>query len=340
MCEAEIVEELDDFAVSELQSIRGVEKVVARFPRPDAVSFSFSGDVRQLFRMRTIQSINRVLNFPVPRPKALLGDQYFKQLVGTIREVIALQSVGAFRTLGIAAAGAQSSVMQRIRSELAQAVGLQPVDDKGDLLVRIRPNPVGNGWQCLVRLTPRPLATRSWRVQNYGAALNATVAYVMALLTQPTVDDVYVNLCSGSGSLLIERLAVLTSGVVLGIERDSQAQMMAQENLAASGLRYSEHLICADVRTAPLPSGIATALTADLPFGQASGSHQENVALYPLILNEAARIATTGARFVVITHEVNLLERLLTVQKYWRIEQSVMITLRGLHPRIYVLRRT
>ena len=35
----------------------------------------------------------------------------------------------------------------------------------------------GDGWETLVRTTPRPLATRYWRVCNYEAALNATVAH-------------------------------------------------------------------------------------------------------------------------------------------------------------------
>jgi 23S rRNA G2445 N2-methylase RlmL len=338
-CEAEIVEGLDTFAAAELRSVRGVDKISPRYPRPDAVTFSFSGQCERLFRLRTIQAVNRVLNFSVPRPKALLGDQHFKQLVTGIREVIALHPADAFRTLGIAAAGAQSSVMQRIRSELAQALNLQSVEDKSDLLVRIRPALEGDGWQCLVRLTPRPLATRSWRVRNYAAALNATVAHVMALLTEPRADDMYVNLCSGSGSLLVERLALGMTGTGMGVECDPHVQMLAMENLAAAGHRCSSHLLTADVRTIPFPDSVANAITADLPFGQASGSHEENIALYPLILKEAARIALPNARFVTITHEVQLFERLLADHTYWQLEQSLMITLRGLHPRIYVLRR-
>ncbi|MDX2138397.1 MAG: RNA methyltransferase [Chloroflexota bacterium] len=338
-CEAEIVEGLDAFAAAELRAVRGVEKLSVRYPRPDAVSFSFSGQHERLFQLRTIQSINRVFSFPVPRPKGLLGDQHFKQLVAGIRDVMALHPADTFRTLGIAAAGAQSTVMQRLRSEMAHAIGLQSVEDKGDLQVRIRPAPEGGGWQCLVRLTPRPLATRSWRVRNYAASLNATVAYVMSLLTQPNENDVYVNLCSGSGSLLVERLALGMTGTVMGVERDPHVQMHAMENLAAAGHRYASHLLTADVRTTPFPDRVANAITADLPFGQASGSHQENIALYPAILKEAARIALPNACFVAITHEVHLFERQLSIQNDWRVEQSLMITLRGLHPRVYVLRR-
>ena len=81
------------------------------------------------------------------------------------------------------------------------------------------------------------------------------------------------------------------------------------------------------------------ALVADLPFGNLTGSHRANLVLYPGIVAKAARVAKLGARFVLITHEVRLMERLLAEQTAWTCERAIMVSLGGLHPRVYVLQR-
>jgi 23S rRNA G2445 N2-methylase RlmL len=81
------------------------------------------------------------------------------------------------------------------------------------------------------------------------------------------------------------------------------------------------------------------ALCADLPFGQLVGSHEENQWLYPAILAEASRVARSKARFVVVTHEVRLMDTTLENLNTWKLVNKQMITLSGLHPRIYILER-
>ena len=69
------------------------------------------------------------------------------------------------------------------------------------------------------------------------------------------------------------------------------------------------------------------------------GAHADNMVQYPQILQEAARIAKPKSRFVVMTQEVVLMERLLQQSTMWKLLDQIKIELRGLHPRIFVLRR-
>ena len=78
---------------------------------------------------------------------------------------------------------------------------------------------------------------------------------------------------------------------------------------------------------------------ADLPFGHLVGSHDENEWLYPAILSEAARIARKDALFALITHEIRLMDGILSGYDEWKLIKMMKITLSGLHPRIYVLER-
>ena len=98
-------------------------------------------------------------------------------------------------------------------------------------------------------------------------------------------------------------------------------------------------LVQADAQTLPLPDNHVTQIVADLPFGQHIGSHDENTWLYPALLQEASRVAAIGAMFTIVTHEVTLMEACLPLIPQWQLRKETMITLSGLHPRIYVLER-
>src|SRR5207302_4929243 len=91
------------------------------------------------------------------------------------------------------------------------------------------------GWETLVRLSPRPLSARPWRVCNLPGALDATAASAIARLAGPRPDERYLNLASGSGTLLIERLALGPAGPAVGVELDPRALDCARRNLDASG---------------------------------------------------------------------------------------------------------
>jgi tRNA (guanine6-N2)-methyltransferase len=338
LCEAEVVEGLEDIAVSELNRRLGADFELSLSSK-GLVQFTYNGRLQDLLSLRSVIAVHLLYRFQVPRPKALLGHQNFQFLLDMIASVQRIHPHSSFHTLSIDAAGSDSSVMQRLKQELANAVGLQASGEKGDLLLRLRRSLDGKGWDALVRISPRPLVTRNWRTVNYEGALNASVAYAMNHLTRPDPEHIYLNIACGSASLLIERAAYGPGKQVLGLDNDQEALTFAEVNITASG--FSEiQLLQADGLRLPLSQRSIHALTADLPFGQLVGSHDDNRVLYPAILKEAARVAVEGSRFVLITHEIRIMEALVKDLSSWRLQEQRKITLRGLHPRIYVLERS
>ncbi len=112
-------------------------------------------------------------------------------------------------------------MLVRWREMLAAETGLTDVADEGDLLIRLRrPLDGAEGWDVLIRLSPRPLSVRPWRACNLPGALNATVAHVMAGLTLPDSDDVVLNIACGSATLLIERLIEGPARIAMGCDTD------------------------------------------------------------------------------------------------------------------------
>lgn len=343
--EAVVAEGLEQIARRELAVHLEKRVTLHRIPKsgaePGVFRFDYLGGLRALLRMRTIQSIYLVRHYKVPRPRALLGDEHFRQLQADIALIQGVHSPKAFKTFHISAAGEDSSVMQRLRNELALRTGLDPDPDEGDLLIRLRKATHGpEGWEALLRISPRPLNTRQWRVCNLEGALNATVAHAMALMTDPQPFDVFLNLACGSGTLLVERLACAPVKRAIGCDTSPEALACARENIEAANLTNKVELQPWDACNLPLKDASVDALCADMPFGHLVGSHQDNVTLYPAVLTEAARVTRPGALFSLITHEIKLMEELLANSTEWQAVSVQRVALGGLYPRIFVLQRS
>jgi tRNA (guanine6-N2)-methyltransferase len=197
-----------------------------------------------------------------------------------------------------------------------------------------------------VRLSSRPLSARTWRVCDMPGALNATVASTMMSMGGAALDDRVLNLACGSGTLLIERLALGPAAAAVGCDLDPQALSCATENLVGSGHAPRATLVRCDAGRVPFPDRWATTVCVDLPFGMLVGSHERNERLYPRLMAEAARVLKTGGELVAITQEVRLFERVLEAQAgQWESLQVVRLNLPAdtrsgyIRPRIFRLRR-
>lgn len=336
--EAEVISGLESFAIQELRDAYGRKVDQVKTPRAGFIRFRFRGQNKELRQLRSVIAVYQAHHFPIPRPKAFLGHQHFARLTKILAD--ASQSFAhPPRSLGIAAAGSNSAVMRRLLQELLTTMKLaRAADGKGELFMRMLPNREARGWEVLLRISPKPFSARAYRQVNMPGSLNATVAYAMTADKALGDEATVVNLCSGTSTILIEHGLTHPQHQLVAIEWNPAALQAGERNARASGLHTRIQHVQADARRAPLPDGVAARLYADLPFGQLIGSHESNLQLYPSILREAARLACDDAAFVALTPEVRLLRRSLK-QSPWRIASETRINLRGLHPRLFVLRR-
>jgi tRNA (guanine6-N2)-methyltransferase len=331
LLEAEVVEGLEDIAAEELLRYSNVHPLVQG---TGYLKFELWGAVNVLHRLRSVEALFLVEQFDVPRPKALLGHQHFERIVRQIQTAIS-SNKQPFTTMSLSAAGEESAVMQRLVFSLSERFKLK-AEEKGDLLIRIKREKNGGLWEVLVRTTPRPLVTRPWRVRNLPGALNATVANAMVRMTNPTTNDIFVNLMSGSGTIAIER-GNFGAKAVIGVESDLETIILSQDNITAAELPNSIHLLHGDATVTGFSNHSIDSICIDLPFGHQVGSIEANVILYPQVLAEVARILKPSGRCVIITHAIQQFEDALRKQTSLHVESMTKITLRGLHPRIYCL---
>lgn len=316
------------------------DRVKILFETKTLVTVAFQGELQELLQVSTTVAAYLVKTFSVPRPKALLGDEVFRQIVRASKEVLRIPNKEGFHGFRISAAGRGSNVFQRIATNLEAGLGLAYDPREGDLSLRIRPSVLRSGeWDVLFRLTPRPLSTRSWRVCNFPGALNATIAAAMVDMLQPNPRDRFCSLMVGSGTLLIERLLRAEADLAVGLDREQGMLECTHRNMNAAGVASSGQLVLGDAARLPFRGSSFNRICADLPWGTLVGSHEENRHLYPAVLTESLRISTEDARLSFLTHEIRLFRDVLKSVPGWEIEKEMRVFQKGHQPRIYLLRR-
>jgi tRNA (guanine6-N2)-methyltransferase len=340
--ECEVLAGLEPFCAAEVRRVLGRNaELLDRSPptaEAGAVRFRLAGPLAAVLELRTAVAAYLLVRVAGRRPSALLGDT---SLFDQVEAVRGLYPPGAFRSFRLSAPGRDSAALRRLRMELTERTGLPEDPDDGDLYLRIRRarQPL-EGWEALVRLSPRPLSTRAWRTFNLPGALNATIAAVMVELSRPRPSDRVLNLMSGSGTILVERLARGPVTLAAGCDLDAAALAGTRANLEAAGLRRAATLVRMDATALALRDGSFQVLLADLPYGHRMGSHEANAALYPAVLAESARVTEPGGAMVLVTHELRLFERCLpAAERWWSVERAVQVYQKGHHPVIYLLRR-
>ena len=193
-------------------------------------------------------------------------------------------------------------VMTRIRDQISREVGLDETDEPADLQVTVRRSDDKQyPWHLLVRTTSRPLSARDWRVCDYPGALNATIASVMVNMPGTTGDDRFLNICCGSGTLMVERLHSGAARHVVGLDSSVEALRCAEANLRESRTLSGSTLMAGDARSLPLPDDSMDTVIADLPFGMLVGDSGDLQDLYTRILQESSRVVSPRGNLIMVT---------------------------------------
>lgn len=300
-------------------------------PGPTAIRLVPDGGLAPLAELRTARDGFLVVGFEVPRPRALLGEEHLRRLVGAVGTVEA-DSPEPFAGFRFSAAGSDSAVFARLADELTRRTDLEHRPDEGEMVLRVRPGP--SGWEVLIRLRPRPLSHRPWRTGGFPGALESSTAAAMVRLGGSPRGSV-LDLCCGSGTILLEALSGGARAGV-GVDSDPEALAMARLHLQRWGGRGGQ-LARTDATDCGLRPGTFDLICANPPWGHRFGRHDTADELHDGLLAEAGRLARPGARLVLISHELRRFQAAVGRQRRWQVGQRVQLDLRGHHPCIWVL---
>ena len=330
-----VLEVLDGCGGSALEEARTLG--LARLVGPTELSLTTS-DLDAVRSLRRAVAASTSLTVPARRPRELLETSVQQRLGELLDQIRRQRPRPRFHGLRLEAAGAHTPEMRRLAAALAELAGL-PVDDEGDLVVRVRRGAPPGTWQVLLRTTPRPLSTRAWRTVDYPGAVNATIAATALDLLEVRAEDSMLDMTCGSGTFLIEQLHVAAPARAVGVDLDPSAIDAAAAHQRAARRKGRVDWIVGDVLTEQLEPGFTRFLT-NPPWGTLHGEHEANQQLLADLLRRAAELAAPSARLGVLTHEITRMHRVLEEDASgWRPVLEHRFFQKGHHPRLFLLER-
>lgn len=315
-------------------------KLFARFS-PDHLS--------HLLALKLVASAHVVVSVPGKRPSTLRGHQALATLAKVVSK-IRLENPFETQTCRFGMQGSGSPEALRIREEIARGCQLTENEESGEHLFRLRRSLYLDGWDVVIRVTPRPLSTRRWRTVDYRGALHANIAAAMATLCLQECQGekghgtrVILDPFCGSGSLLCEVSEAVSEPVTLiGNDISSEALKACRANAAGITSEFVEDLILytGDATSLPLADGTIDAIHTNLPWGEVHGQLTKIEELYAHFLTEAHRVLKAGGVLILCTQAVEKLHRVIEpLGSKWALLNEMKVFNGSFRPTVLTLKK-
>lgn len=245
-----------------------------------------------------------------------------KSIIGNIVMEVIKHNPRAFTTFSLSCAGNQSKEVREIKRYIQDTFKLTKAEE-ADLEITIGKS--DDVWEVAVRTTARPLSVRSYRVGHIPGGLNPTIAYAINVLCDLTHKQSYLNVFSGSATLLIEAAQINPHLKLIGFDYNGKTNALAIQNIKKAGLLRSIHLATKDIFDAP-DFGTVDCITANLPFGMQIAKGEDLAKLYRAFVQYCEQHLTPDGVVGIYTTEHALLESILVDSKF-AITKSIQLTL-------------
>ncbi len=270
----------------------------------DSVFIAFTNDFETLRKLRSITNIyvvktqNDLNPYFISRHKSVLGE---------LIDIVLKKSHDTFNTFTISCAGSDSAEVKEIKKYITITYKLTE-SDAADLEIFIGKS--SSFWEVGVRIMARPLSLRDYKVEHLVGGLNPTIAYTMNSFCGLESKESYLNIFSGSATLLIEAGLSNKELSLVGFDIDGKRNALAVKNIKKAGLIKSIQLKTADIFNMP-DFGMFDVITSDLPFGMQISKDEDLEKLYGCFIEYAQQYLKPQGTLVLYTTEHEMLERLL-----------------------------
>jgi 23S rRNA G2445 N2-methylase RlmL len=242
-----------------------------------------------------------------------------------------------FKTFKITCAGSSSPEVQGSTNYIKDAFKVTEKDD-ADLKVHIIK--IGPIWEIGVQITSRPLSLRDYKVAHMSGAMDPTIAYAVNSLCDLETAKKYLNIFSGSATLLIEAaISYPNLEELIGFDNNKKHLSLAIQNIKKAGLLQKVTIKEANIFDTP-NFGMFDAITADVPFGMVVSKGEDLELLYKVFIEYCEKVLHPSGKLVIFTTESEILEKSIQTSKF---QIRTMIDLKYitsvnayLRPRIFV----
>lgn len=258
----------------------------------------YLNDVEDISLLKSLRAVSKA--YIVMRGKRF--DPYYiyrhKSILGDLIERVIDESKERFSTFKVVCAGADSKEVRAIAEYIEKTFRMVESED-ADMKAHIVK--MGEVWEVGVQITPRPLSVRSYKVRDMEGAMDPTVAYALNSLVLNKETGSYLNVFSGSATLLIE--AGLYSPDIkrlVGFDNSKERISLAIQNVKKAGLIRRVELKERDIFDAP-DLGKFDVITSDLPFGMYISKGEDLKALYRSFVDYCQGALNPEGRLAVYT---------------------------------------
>lgn len=243
------------------------------------------------------------------------GDKYHpayiskhKSIIGSLVDVVIKNNKKDFRNFKISCAGSESPEVRGISQYIQERYDLK---EKKEADLKMHIIKLEDVWEIGIQVTPRPLSVRDYKVVNMSGAMDPTIAYAVNSLCNLEKLNSYLNVFSGSATLLIEVAQSFPNlEKLVGFDNDKKHISLSIKNVKKAGLIKKIHIKEANIFDKP-DFGKFDAIVSDLPFGMAISKNENIEKLYETFIEYCEGKLEPKGRLALYTSEHELIESIL-----------------------------
>lgn len=325
---------LRDIVLNEIKQYSNLHLI-----REDADSFylDFVQDFKIIKHLRSVARAYVVVQDSTYNPLYISNH---KSVLGGLLEKVINEDKKGFKTFKITCAGSDSPEVRGIAEYIKKTYKLIEKEE-ADLKIHIVKS--DEIWELGIQITPRPLSFRDYKIKNMSGAMDPTIAYAMNSLCELDKISLYLNIFSGSATLLIEAGQCYQNlNQLVGFDNDKKHLTLAIQNIKKAGLIEKIQLKEKDIYDKP-NLGKFDVITSDLPFGMAISKNENLSKLYKCFVEYCQQTLNRGGKLAVYTSEHEILEKIILESQFEilrTLELKFMSSVNAyLRPKIFICRR-
>ena len=275
----------------------------------DSLYLDFTQDLAVIKHLRSVSRAYIVAQNSKYNPLYISNH---KSILGNLVETITDKNKGAFKTFKITCAGSDSPEVRSIAEYMQKTYGLTEKEEADMKMHIVKLDEI---WEVGVQITQRPLSVRDYKIKNMSGAMDSTIAYAVNSLCELENANSYLNVFSGSATLLIEAGQCYPNlKQLIGFDNNKKHISLAMQNIKKAGLIKKIQLKEKDIFDKP-DLGKFDAITSDLPFGMTISKNEDLENLYRCFVEYCQETLNHGGRLVVYTSEYEILKKIILGSK-------------------------
>ncbi len=276
-------------------------------------------DIHELLELRSILNVYLIKYGGNLNPYFISNH---KLVLGELIKLVLDNSDERFRTFRLSCAGGDTEEVLAIEKYIQDTYKLVK-DEEADMDMYIGKN--GQMWEVGVRTTTRPLSVRDYRVANIKGGMNPTIAYALNSLCDLGKASSYLNIFSGSATLLIEAGLENKKINLLGFDIDKKSNSLAIQNITKAELIKRINIKTADILE-KTDFGNFDVIASDLPFGMQISKDEDLSKLYTNFVDYSETKLNPEGTLATYTTEHELLKEVIKKSKFRIIKELELNT--------------